>query len=124
MRKLWYCMFYGLCSFTIVFSLYWIAVTQELPRSVSPGNSSSEMPSILAQAPVSSVNEQHGYYLCDEGGRLAVYSCDANGQPEQCLELTDIYVNLLPESDALRLKHGYTVWNRRELEQLLEDLGG
>ena len=67
--------------------------------------------------------EEEGYYLCDEGGRLAVYRCTADGTPRQRLELTDIYVNLLPEQDALRFKAGYLVWSRQELETLLEDLG-
>ena len=67
--------------------------------------------------------EPAGYYLCDEGGRLAVYSCTADGVPRQRLELTDIYINLLPEQDALQFKAGYLVWDRQELETLLEDLG-
>ena len=67
--------------------------------------------------------EAAGYYLCDEGGRLSVYRCDAGGVPRQLLERTDIYTNLLPEADALRYKSGYYVWSLQELETLLEDLG-
>ena len=128
MRKLWYYLYYGMCAFTIVFSLYWMATMP--PRSassVSPSSSSSSStPSLRAGnslADVPQETQQEGYYLCDEGGRLAVYSCTADGTPRQRLELTDIYVNLLPEQDALRFKAGYLVWSRQELETLLEDLG-
>lgn len=125
MKKLWYCLFYGLCTFTLVFSFAWMLSTQTTPPGSAPAESaSSAPPNVLAQAPASGVAlPQGGYYLCDEGGRLAVYSCTADGTPRQRLELTDIYVNLLPEQDALRFKAGYLVWSRQELETLLEDLG-
>lgn len=127
MRKLWYCIFYGLCAFTIVFSLYWIAAMP--PRnsqssSSTPGSRDADSPALRAGNSLSGVREEPaGYYLCDEGGRLAVYSCTADGVPRQRLELTDIYINLLPEQDALQFKAGYLVWDRQELETLLEDLG-
>lgn len=35
MRKLSVCLFYGLCVFTIVFSLFWMALPK-LPLSQSP----------------------------------------------------------------------------------------
>src|SRR5699024_7247649 len=85
---------------------------------------SGSSPSLRAGAAVSGVEEEAaGYYLCDEGGRLSVYRCDAGGVPRQLLERTDIYTNLLPEADALRYKSGYYVWSLQELETLLEDLG-
>ena len=129
MRKLWYFLFYGLCAFTIVFSLYWMAAMP--PRQSRPAPSASgasgadaSSPSLRAGAAASGVEEEaEGYYLCDEGGRLSVYRCDAAGTPRRLLQRTDIYVNLLPEADALRYKSGYYVWDRRELERLLEDLG-
>lgn len=128
MRKLWYYLYYGLCAFTIVFSLYWMATMP--PRSassVSPSSSSSSStPSLRAGnslADVPQETQQEGYYLCDEGGRLAVYRCGADGKPTQRLELTEIYVNLLPEPDALRIKQGLVVWGDQELASLLEDLG-
>ena len=37
---------------------------------------------------------------------------------------TGIYVNLLPEGDALRVKQGLRRPSETELRQLLEDLGG
>ena len=37
---------------------------------------------------------------------------------------TGIYVNLLPEGDALRVKQGLRLPSETELRQLLEDLGG
>ena len=128
MRKLWYYLYYGLCAFTIVFSLYWMATMP--PRSassVSPSSSSSSStPSLRAGnslADVPQETQQEGYYLCDEGGRLAVYTCDADGQPLQRVELTEVYVNLLPEGDALRIKQGLVVWGEQALASLLEDLG-
>lgn len=128
MRKLWYFLFYGLCAFAIAFSLYWMAAVP--PRSAQPGpvsspgsSGQSSSPSLRAGASLSGVAEEQGYYLCDEGGRLSVYRCDAGGTPLRLLERTDIYVNLLPEADALRYKSGYYVWSRQELETLLEDLG-
>lgn len=126
MRKLWYYLFYSLCAFTIAFSLYWMATMP--PRSASsrrPASSGSSSPALRAGNSLADVpqEEEEGYYLCDEGGRLAVYRCSADGTPRQRLELTDIYVNLLPEQDALRFKAGYLVWSRQELETLLEDLG-
>ncbi len=125
MRKLWYCVFYGLCAFTIVFSLYWMASATPPAASSQPPASSGQAasPSLRAGTAMSGVEEEDGYYLCDEGGRLAVYRCAADGTPRERLELTDIYVNLLPEQDALRFKAGYRVWDQQELERLLEDLG-
>ena len=96
MRKLCVCLFYGLCVFTIVFSLFWMA-----------------LPELAAQS----------YRLCDKGGRVAVYRCGTDGQPEVLITITGIYTNLLPENDALRIKRGVTVYSERELDLLLEDLG-
>ena len=63
------------------------------------------------------------YRLCDKGGRVAVYRCGTDGQPEVLVTITGIYTNLLPENDALRIKRGVTVYSERELDLLLEDLG-
>lgn len=125
MRKLWSCLFYSLCVFTIVFSLYWMTLPQLTRPSAPSGEtqSGSDLPAVLAQASPGSTAEE-SFYLCDEGGRVAVYRCGTDGQPADRLELTDIYVNLLPESDALRLKQGFTVQGQQALASLLEDLGG
>ena len=64
------------------------------------------------------------YRLCDKGGRVAVYRCGTNGQPDVLVTVTGIYTNLLPENDAVRIKRGVTVYSERELDLLLEDLGG
>ena len=64
------------------------------------------------------------YRLCDKGGRVAVYRCGTDGQPEVLITITGIYTNLLPENDAVRIKRGVTVYSERELDLLLEDLGG
>ena len=39
MRKLWYFLFYGVCAFTIAFSLYWMAAVP--PRTGRQGPASS-----------------------------------------------------------------------------------
>lgn len=123
MRKLLLCLFYGLCAFTIAFSLYWMSLPRiELSPSGSLSSGESAPPSLAAQT--SPALSTGSYYLCDRGGKVAVYHCGADGSLQGLLELTDIYVNLLPENDALRLKSGITVHTRQELDLLLEDLGG
>lgn len=123
MRKLYTCLFYGLCVFTIAFSLFWMA----LPRLTLPSPVGSETPpssaeeSLAAQA-VPELSAQ-GYLLQDKGGRVAVYRCDADGTAGALLTVTGIYTNLLPENDALRIKQGIRVHSELELDQLLEDLG-
>ena len=44
-------------------------------------------------------------------------------RPADRLEETGIYVNLLPENDALRIKQGLAVYSEIELRTVLEDLG-
>ena len=123
MRKLYTCLFYGLCVFTIAFSLFWMV----LPRLTLPSPAGSETPpssaeeSLAAQA-VPELSAQ-GYLLQDKGGRVAVYRCDADGTAGALLTVTGIYTNLLPENDALRIKQGIRVHSELELDQLLEDLG-
>ena len=123
MRNLYTCLFYGLCVFTIAFSLFWMA----LPRLTLPSPAGSETPpssaeeSLAAQA-VPELSAQ-GYLLQDKGGRVAVYRCDADGTAGALLTVTGIYTNLLPENDALRIKQGIRVHSELELDQLLEDLG-
>ena len=99
MRKLWVCLFYALCVFTIAFSLFWMALpklplTLPAPAEETPVGSAN-LPSTAAQAQAETLSLP--YYLCDEGGRVAVYRCNADGTPEQRILLTGIYVNLLPE---------------------------
>ena len=108
MRKLYTCLFYGLCVFTVAFSLYWMS----LPKLTLPAPAGSETPpsseqlSLAAQAvPESGVQY---YLLKDSNGRVAVYRCDSD---------------LLPENDLLRLRRGVVVRSERELDLLLEDLG-
>lgn len=126
MRKLWVCLFYAVCVFTIVFSLFWMALPK-LPLPLpSPGEETpidSAAPNTAAQAQPDEENALP-YYLCDEGGRVVVYRCDESGAPAQKLLQTGVYVNLLPESDALRVKNGWVVRSEVELRQILEDLGG
>ena len=115
MRKLSVCLFYGLCVFTIVFSLFWMALPK-LPLSQSPAGSET-----AAQAVPQTDTAR--YCLQDSGGRVAVYTCRADGTPGTLIRVTGIYTNLLPENDALRIKRGLVVNSPRELDLLLEDLG-
>lgn len=122
MRKLYTCLFYGLCVFTIAFSLFWMALPRlTLPSAGSETPPSSAEESLAAQA-VPELSAQ-GYLLQDKGGRVAVYRCDADGTAGALLTVTGIYTNLLPENDALRIKQGIRVHSELELDQLLEDLG-
>ena len=109
MRKLSVCLFYGLCVFTIVFSLFWMALPK-LPLSQSPAQAVPQ-------------TDTARYCLQDSGGRVAVYTCRADGTPGTLIRVTGIYTNLLPENDALRIKRGLVVNSPRELDLLLEDLG-
>ena len=123
MRRLLLCLFYALCTFTIVFSLFWMA----LPRLVlsSPLAQDETPDSIPLSLAAQAVPERTAlYYLCDEGGMVTVYACGADGEPADRLEETSIYVNLLPERDALRVKQGLSVYSETELRTVLEDLGG
>ena len=122
MRKVWLCIFYALCIFTIVFSLFWMA----LPSLPFPADSGTETP---ASEPGLAAQGRAGqgstdFYLCDEGGRVVVYTCAENGLPDKRLLRTGIYVNLLPEADAIRLKQGFYVSGETALRAQLEDLGG
>ena len=121
MRKLALCLFYALCTFTIAFSLFWMALPRLSALSPAPQDEADSVPlSLAAQA----LPERTAlYYLCDEGGRVVVYTCSDNGLPDKRLLRTGIYVNLLPEADALRLKQGLYVTGETALRALLEDLG-
>ena len=73
MRKVWLCVFYAVCIFTIVFSLFWMA----LPKLPFPADSGTETP---ASEPGLAAQGRAGqgstdFYLCDEGGRVVVYTC-------------------------------------------------
>ena len=123
MRKFGLCLFYGLCVFTIAFSLFWMALPRlplpEAPADETPPISGSVSSLVQAAAPTAA-----GYYLCDTGGRVAVYACNADGTPGALQQLTGIYVNLLPENDVLRIRRGIRVHSLPELQALLGDLGG
>ena len=123
MRKFWLCLLYSLCIFTIVFSLFWMALPKiPFPAETPDSGASSSASGIAAQGEAEQSIRR--YYLCDKGGRVAVYQCDASGTPETLWQWTEIYVNLLPENDCLRIKRGITLGSEREVDLLLEDLGG
>ena len=122
MRKVVLCLFYALCAFAIAFSLFWMALPRLALPSPAPGADSA------AETPVPSEPSLAGqptqYLLRDEGGMVAVYTCGPDGSPTRLARQTDIYVNLLPENDALRVKQGMTVTGDTALQEVLEDLGG
>jgi hypothetical protein len=130
MRRAFLCLFYTACVLTLLFSLGWLASSALPKQENSPAESGIEeaasseeisLPVLAAQIFPNSTAP--AFYLCDSGGRVAVYRCDTEGLPTELQELTDIYVNLLPEADALRLKQGFTVQDEQALAALLEDLG-
>ena len=124
MRKLSVCLFYGLCVFTIVFSLFWMSLPRlQLPETPAGSEAAASSPLSLAAQAAPQLEAQR-YYLADASGRVAVYRCAADGTPGALLRVTSIYTNLLPENDALRIKRGVVVNSLRELDLLLEDLGG
>ena len=63
MRKVGLCLFYGLCVFAIVFSLYWISLPQL--RSPAPQEALPDLPSQQTQAQPGSA----------EGGRWRAGGC-------------------------------------------------
>ena len=92
------------------------------PAGARSRQRSPALPADLAAQALPELAAQ-SYRLCDKGGRVAVYRCGTDGQPEVLITITGIYTNLLPENDALRIKRGVTVYSERELDLLLEDLG-
>ena len=89
MRKLWYFLFYGLCAFTIAFSLYWMAAVPPRqdgqPPAESPSRGTSSSPSLRAGAAVSGVEEEaEGYYLCDEAGGCRSTAATPPAPPAPC----------------------------------------
>ena len=95
------------------------------PAKAAPAGARSRQrsPALLCSRPCRAGAAAQSYRLCDKGGRVAVYRCGTDGQPEVLITITGIYTNLLPENDALRIKRGVTVYSERELDLLLEDLG-
>lgn len=123
MRKFGLCLFYGLCVFTIAFSLFWMALPRlplRRPRrtKLRPFPAAS-VPWCRRQLP-----RRRATICATPGGRVAVYACNADGTPGALQQLTGIYVNLLPENDVLRIRRGIRVHSLPELQALLEDLGG
>ena len=113
MRKVVLCLFYALCAFAIAFSLFWMALPRLALPSPAPGADSA------AETPVPSGPSLAAQTLPDTG-----YTCGPDGSPTRLARQTDIYVNLLPENDALRVKQGMTVTGDVALQEVLEDLGG
>ena len=116
-----------------VSSQYISGLLMALPRlalpSPAPGADSAaetpvpSEPSLAAQT-LPDTGQPTQYLLRDEGGMVAVYTCGPDGSPTRLARQTDIYVNLLPENDALRVKQGMTVTGDTALQEVLEDLGG
>ena len=115
MRKVVLCLFYALCAFAIAFSLFWMALPRLAPVPSEPSLAAQTLPD---------TGQPTQYLLRDEGGMVTVYTCGPDGSPTRLARQTDIYVNLLPENDALRVKQGMTVTGDAALQEVLEDLGG
>ena len=94
-----------------------------LPCTGSGQRRRNAEPSLAAQT-LPDTGQPTQYLLRDEGGMVAVYTCGPDGSPTRLARQTDIYVNLLPENDALRVKQGMTVTGDAALQEVLEDLGG
>ena len=101
---LWYGCFCVLCAAALLLSVARLAAPQILP-----GSEAQSVPVV--------------YTVRDKGGKVAVYTLDTTGA-EQEQAVYDIYVNLLPEQDVLRLRQGIGVPSEEALQKLLEDLGG
>ena len=123
MRKVVLCLFYALCAFAIAFSLFWMALPRLALPSPAPGADSAaetpvpSEPSLAAQT-LPDTGQPTQYLLRDEGGMVAVYTCGPDGSPTRLARQTDIYVNLLPENDALRVKQGMTVTGDTALQEV------
>ena len=127
MRKVFLCLFYALCAFTIAFSLFWMALPRLVLSPVPSADSTAETPvpsepSLAAQA-LPDTSQPARYLLRDEGGKVAVYTLGPDGFPTRLARRTEIYVNLLPKNDALRVKQGMVVTGEAALQKILEDLG-
>ena len=91
---------------------HWVAYLTALALSVLQMTAPQQLPGAAARS------RPAAYTVRDKGGRVAVYP------PDGTETVYDIYVNLLPEQDVLRLRQGIPVESEEALQQLLEDLGG
>ena len=87
-----------------------------MPRDHDPGLDSVDR-QILAEL------QQDGRMTNVELARRVNLSAPPCLRRVRRLEETGIYVNLLPENDALRIKQGLSVYSETELRTVLEDLG-
>ena len=69
MRKLSACLFYGLCVFTIVFSLFWMALPK-LPLSQSPAGSETDPASPLSLAAQAVPQTDTARYCLQDSGKI------------------------------------------------------
>ena len=69
MRKLSVCLFYGLCIFTIVFSLFWMALPR-LPLSQSPAGSETDPASPLSLAAQAVPQTDTARYCLQDSGKI------------------------------------------------------
>ncbi len=89
------CLFYGLCVFTIVFSLFWMALPKlRCPKPAGETNPPSPL-SLAAQA----VPRRTARYCLRHGGRWPC-TLPRRRHPGALIRVTGIYTNLLPENDA------------------------
>ena len=110
MKQFFFALFAALCVFSVAAGI-WLLCAPPARAQEAPASGTAASPA--SDGPV--------YYLRDDGGRVAVYASPDSTTP---LQVYEIYVNLLPENDALRLKSGIAVTGTAALERLLADLGG
>lgn len=103
--RIWFAAIVLLCLASVGLSLLQMAAPQAFSGSAAPA--ASGLP---------------GYLVRERGGQVAVYTVDETGA-ETDETVYEIYVNLLPEPDILRLRQGIRVTDGAELQRLLEDLG-
>ncbi len=104
MHKRWFFCTALTCIACIALSCLWMIT----PQTIAP------------TMPVSTAQSADYYKLVDDGGFVSVIHMVE--QVEESATKTEIYVNLLPEADALRIKQGYCVGDAQSLERLLLDL--
>ncbi len=105
MHKRWFITVTLLCTLALVLSCIWL---------ISPAILAENYPFLTAQT-------SDYYQLVDVGGYVGVLHV-IDGAVEATAVPTDIFVNLLTEQDALRIKAGYTIAQEEQLTTALNTL--
>lgn len=97
MRKLWIAAIILLCVFSLILSLFFFFVWNNLPEKSAPS-----------------------YILKDWGGHLALFH-NNDIIPFQVYE--EVYTHLLPQTDVEELRRGIPLYSEDEIDRILEDFG-